>query len=94
MSAVLLASIYCLALTLFLGLDIISRVPPTLYSLTLAGLGALSAVSVVGSLHVVGRPGTDGLAVIAAGLAGISAGAGWVAVGRLLEAMRRKDGKT
>jgi NAD(P) transhydrogenase subunit alpha len=89
-TAVLLITVYLIALTTFLGLDIVSRVPPTLYALVLAGLGALTAVSVVGAFHVGALPGGDPLAAGTAALAGMSAGGGLVVVGRLLRASGRK----
>ena len=59
MTGAVLGAIYLLALAVFLGLDIISKVPPTLYALVLAGLGMLSAVSLVGAFHLLG-PATSG----------------------------------
>ncbi len=91
MTAVLLVAVYFLALTTFLGLDIISRVPPTLYALVLAGLGALTAIGLVGAFQVAALPGGDAVGTWASGLVGASAGAGLVSVGRLLRANARKS---
>jgi H+-translocating NAD(P) transhydrogenase subunit alpha len=88
-TTVVLASIYLLALSVFLGLDIISKVPPTLYGVVLAGLGTLSAVSLAGALHLAVRSGAatpDPLSLVAIALAGASAGGGLMAMGRLLRA--------
>jgi len=77
----LLVAVYLLALSAFLGLDILGKVPPTLYPAVLAGLGGLASVGAVGALKIEGTP-----AVICAALGGLAAGAGLVAVGRLMRA--------
>jgi NAD(P) transhydrogenase subunit alpha len=93
MTAVLLVSLYFIALTAFLGLDILSKVPATLYALALAALGTLSAVAVVGALYVTVRaasPVSSGLGLAAAGLGAVAAGAGLTSIGRLLKAFTTK----
>jgi hypothetical protein len=94
MTAVLLVSLYFLAVTTFLGLDILSKVPATLYALVLAALGTLSAVAVVGALYVTVRAGTspaaNGLGLAAAGLGAAAAGAGLTSLGRLVKAFTVK----
>lgn len=95
MTPVLLISLYFLALTAFLGLDIISKVPATMYALVVATLGVLTAVVLVGALQVVRlplAPAGGALATWGAGLAAAAAGAGMVAIGRLLRP-RRSPGK-
>ncbi len=84
MTAVLLIAIYCVGLTAFLGLDIIGRVPATLYAPVLAGLGALSAVALVGALEIAARPDANAFATASAALVGVAAGGGLMALGRLV----------
>ncbi|HXU80863.1 MAG TPA: proton-translocating transhydrogenase family protein [Polyangia bacterium] len=89
MTAVLLVSLYFVALTAFLGLDILSKVPATMYALALAALGTLSAVGVVGALYVTVRATSStgsSLGIAAAGLGAAAAGAGLASIGRLLRA--------
>jgi proton-translocating NAD(P)+ transhydrogenase subunit alpha len=93
MTAVLLVSLYFIALTAFLGLDILSKVPATLYALALATLGTLSAVAFIGALYVTVRaasPAASGLGLAAAGLGAVAAGAGLTSIGRLLKAFTTK----
>ena len=94
MTAVLLVSLYFVALTIFLGLDIISKVPATLYALVLALLGMLSAIGVVGALYATVRAtssGSQGLGLASAGVAAVAVGAGITSMGRLLRAFARKS---
>jgi NAD(P) transhydrogenase subunit alpha len=93
MTGAVLAAIYIIALAFFLGLDIINKVPATLYALVLAGLGALAAVSIVGALALL-TPGALGAPAIAARL-GLGAAAaagvgGTLALGRMMAAFAKK----
>jgi hypothetical protein len=93
MTTVLLVSLYFMALTAFLGLDILSKVPATMYALALAALGTLSAVAVVGALYVTVRATSStesGLGLAAAGVGAVAAGAGLTSIGRLLRAFTTK----
>lgn len=93
MTGVLLISLYFIALTAFLGLDIIGKVPATMYALVLATLGTLAAVIIVGAFRVTAlaaSPLGTGLGLAAAGLAAVAAGAGLGAIGRLLQPFTRK----
>ena len=94
MTGVLLVSLYFIALTAFLGLDILSKVPATMYALALAALGTLSAVAIVGALYVTMRaasPTSSALGLAAAGLGAVAAGAGLASLGRLARAFARKS---
>jgi NAD(P) transhydrogenase subunit alpha len=93
MTGALIISLYFLALTIFLGLDIISKVPATLYALVVAALGTLSAVAVIGALYVTMRAASSTsstLGLAAAGLGAFAAGAGLASMGRLVRAFARK----
>jgi H+-translocating NAD(P) transhydrogenase subunit alpha len=93
MTAVLIVSLYFLALTVFLGLDILAKVPATMYALVLAALGTLSGVVLVGAIHVTikGASDTSSLfGLVSAGLGAVAIGAGLSSMGRLLRAFDRK----
>ena len=98
MTAAVLVAIYLVALSCFLGLDIISKVPPTLYAVVLAGLGALAAVSLVGGFHLLATGSARGhaelLGRVALCLAAGAAVGGVVAIGRMLTAFDRRKGGT
>jgi NAD(P) transhydrogenase subunit alpha len=92
MTGAVLVAIYLVALALFLGLDIISKVPQTLYAVVIAGLGALAGVSVVGGLHLVAAARAElpaSLGQVAVGVAATAGVAGAMAVGRLLGAFKK-----
>jgi H+-translocating NAD(P) transhydrogenase subunit alpha len=93
MTGVLIVSLYFIALTAFLGLDIISKVPATMYALVLATLGTLAAVIIVGAVSVTAQsrsPLGTGLGLVATGVAAVAAGAGLGAMGRLLQPFLKK----
>ena len=101
MTPVLLLSLYFIALTAFLGVDIIAKVPVTMYASVIAVLGAVGGVVVVGAIYL--RAGTAGVDLPDArewlGTAGVfagaaAAGAAVAAMGRLLPsfARRRREG--
>src|SRR5579859_2216344 len=53
--AVLIASLYVFALAAFLGYQVISRVPPLLHTPLMSATNAISGISLIGSLVVVGE---------------------------------------
>jgi NAD(P) transhydrogenase subunit alpha len=96
MTSVVLVSLYFIALTTFLGLDILGKVPATRYALVLAALGTLSAVVMVGALYLPARATASSsmgasLGYAAAGVGALAAGAGLGSLGRLLRAFARKS---
>jgi NAD(P) transhydrogenase subunit alpha len=93
MTGALMVAIYFIALASFLGLDILSKVPPAMYAVVLAGLGAAAAVSAVGGLSFVGvgiAPQATLFGRVALGLSAASGVAGMVAIARLLSAFKHK----
>lgn len=97
MTTVLLVSLYFIALTTFLGLDILSKAPATMYALVLAALGTLSAVAVVGALYVTVHATSStgsGLGMAATGLAAVAAGAGLASIGRLVKAFATRKARS
>jgi NAD(P) transhydrogenase subunit alpha len=47
----LLISIYVFVLATFLGMEVISKVPPTLHTPLMSGSNAISGITIVGSLY-------------------------------------------
>jgi hypothetical protein len=93
MTAVVLVSCYFVALATFLGLDIISKVPATLYPLVLAALGTVAAVSVVGGVLVASRatvPASGALGAAAAAVGAAAAGAGLASLARVVKPHLRR----
>jgi NAD(P) transhydrogenase subunit alpha len=90
-TAVLLVSVYLFALACFLGLDVLGKVPPNLYAVVLAGVGALAGVTVVVGLSfepAVAGAGPARLWQLGVGCAAAAVGGGLVAVARLARGFR------
>jgi NAD(P) transhydrogenase subunit alpha len=86
MTGVVLVCIYLIVLASFLGWDMITKVPPTLYGVVLAAIGTLAAAGLVSALYVP----WDGWTGAAVALASFGAGGGLVALGRLLHPFTKK----
>ena len=51
MMGALLISVYVFVLATFLGMEVISKVPPTLHTPLMSGSNAISGITIVGSLY-------------------------------------------
>ena len=67
--AVLVAAVTVFVLAIFLGFELISKVPPTLHTPLMSGANAISGITVVGALLLSNVARTDGDAPLAAKLA-------------------------
>lgn len=88
-----LISLYLFTLALFLGLDVIRRVPPTLHAALATAMGAAAAIVLVAALPAAAARGptwTAGLGVAAVALGTAGAFGGLLRARRLL---REKWGK-
>ncbi len=63
MSDALIVSIYVFVLAMFVGVEIISKVPPLLHTPLMSGSNAISGITLVGSLIAAGE-GLGGTSVI------------------------------
>lgn len=97
--AALVAAVTVFALAIFLGFELISKVPPTLHTPLMSGANAISGITVVGALLLSNVALTDGdaplaakLAFIALVLATINVVGGFLVTNRMLQmiAGRRK----
>lgn len=88
----LLATVFVLAL--FVGVEIITKVPPTLHTPLMSGSNAISGITLVGALAAAGA-GEGGLAtglgVAAVTLATVNVVGGFLVTHRMLRMFRRKD---
>ncbi len=95
MADILIVSIYVFVLSIFLGFEVISKVPPLLHTPLMSGSNAISGITLVGSLIAAGE-GHGGMSVIlgmiAVIFATINVVGGFVVTDRMLE-MFRKDVK-
>ena len=67
--AMLVAAVTVFVLAIFLGFELISKVPPTLHTPLMSGANAISGITVVGALLLSNVALTDGDAPLAAKLA-------------------------
>ena len=88
MSAQLIASITIFALAVFLGFELISRVPTLLHTPLMSGTNAISGIIVVGAILVGGSSDStleQALAFVALVLATVNVVGGFLVTDRMLE---------
>ena len=90
--AALVAAVTVFVLAIFLGFELISKVPPTLHTPLMSGANAISGITVVGALMLSNVALTDGdaplaakLAFMALVLATINAVGGFLVTNRMLQ---------
>lgn len=81
-------------LAIFLGVELITKVPPTLHTPLMSGTNAISGIILVGALLAAGRAG-DSLLIsvlgfIAVALAAINVVGGFMVTNRMLAMFKRK----
>ena len=101
--AALIGSITVFILAIFLGFELISKVPPTLHTPLMSGANAISGITIVGALILSnaafndGNPGTAAwLAFAALIMATINVVGGFMVTNRMLEMIagnKRKGGE-
>jgi NAD(P) transhydrogenase subunit alpha len=81
-------------LAVFLGFELISKVPPTLHTPLMSGSNAISGITIVGSLLIVGLHGSDWVSMlvgcVAIVLAMINVVGGFAVTHRMLLMFKRK----
>ena len=88
----LLIKIFIFVLAVFVGFDLITKVPPTLHTPLMSGANAISGITILGALLVAGRGDTT-LAIVlgflAVVLATINVVGGFAVTDRMLQMFRR-----
>ncbi len=94
----LIASVTVLVLAIFLGFELISKVPPTLHTPLMSGANAISGITIVAALMASNAELSGGnktiagvLACIALTLATINCVGGFMVTGRMLEMFKKKE---
>ena len=95
MSPVLLAEIYVFVLAVFVGFEVISKVPVVLHTPLMSGTNAIHGIIMLGGVLVLAN--TDAPLLVALGLAAVVLGAmnlfgGFVVTDRMLEMFKKKPG--
>jgi NAD(P) transhydrogenase subunit alpha len=83
-----------LVLAIFLGFEVISKVPTLLHTPLMSGTNAIHGIVIVGAILIAGRPDADALTQIvgffAVVLGTANAVGGFVVTDRMLELFKRK----
>ncbi len=80
-------------LAVFLGVELISKVPPTLHTPLMSGSNAISGITLIGAIVSAGtdhRTLTTTLAFVAVVLATVNVVGGFLVTNRMLDMFRRK----
>jgi NAD(P) transhydrogenase subunit alpha len=89
----LLGSLTVFAVAIFLGCEVITKVPPTLHTPLMSGSNAISGITLVGSLVAAGSQDSELAAIlgmIAVALATINVVGGFLVTHRMLQMFRKK----
>jgi NAD(P) transhydrogenase subunit alpha len=91
----LLVSIYVFVLAVFIGFEVIAKVPQMLHTPLMSGSNAISGIAVVGALVVAGRPESTltiviGVAAVALAMANVVGG--FMVTDRMLQMFRKRPG--
>lgn len=84
----LLIGIYVFVLSIFVGFEIITKVPPTLHTPLMSGANAISGITVVGAIYAAGSSASPTvsavLGCVAMALATINVVGGFMVTDRML----------
>ena len=89
----LLASLTIFVLAVFLGFELITKVPPTLHTPLMSGSNAISGITIVGALLATGfseNPAVAAVGMLALLLATVNVVGGFFVTHRMLEMFKRK----
>jgi NAD(P) transhydrogenase subunit alpha len=93
-NASFLLELTILVLAIFLGFEVISKVPALLHTPLMSGTNAIHGIIIVGAIIVAGRPDADTLTQVVGFLAVVLGTAnvvgGFVVTDRMLEMFKRK----
>jgi H+-translocating NAD(P) transhydrogenase subunit alpha len=96
MSAELIANLTIFALAVFLGFELISRVPTLLHTPLMSGTNAISGIVLVGALLVAGNADTileETIAFLAIVFSTVNVVGGFLVTDRMLEMFKRRPGE-
>ena len=93
MSEGLVILLVILVLSMFVGFEVITKVPTTLHTPLMSGSNAISGITIIGAMIVAGMEATaltTILGVIAVAFATINVVGGYVVTDRMLQMFKRK----
>jgi NAD(P) transhydrogenase subunit alpha len=86
---------FILMLSIFLGFELINKVPATLHTPLMSGANAISGITVVGAISLAGtgqRDLSNWLGAAAVALASINVVGGYMVTDRMLSMFKKKEG--
>jgi len=87
---------FLLMLSIFLGFELISKVPATLHTPLMSGSNAISGITIVGAIIAAGTAGDDTISIIlgtsAVAFATINVVGGYLVTDRMLGMFKKKPG--
>lgn len=86
--------LFIFVLAMLLGLELIRKVPPTLHTPLMSGANAISGITLIGAILVVGEGGgwwTVFLGTAAVAFATINVVGGFMVTGRMLRMFKKQD---
>jgi len=91
--------IYIVILMIFVGIEVIGRVPSVLHTPLMSGANAIHGVVIIGAIIVMGRAETDNYLALALGFLAVVLGTlnvvgGFVVTDRMLEMFKSKKKNT
>ena len=92
MTGVLLVSLYIFVLAIFVGFEVITKVPPILHTPLMSGANAISGIALIGALVISGPLETTlstYLGLIAVVMATINVVGGFLVTDRMLEMFKK-----
>ena len=92
-TSTLITGLTIFALAVFVGFEIITKIPPTLHTPLMSGSNAVSGITIVGALLATGQGATGAAAFfgfIALVMATINVVGGFMVTNRMLEMFRKK----
>lgn len=93
MTSVLLIGLYVFVLSIFVGFEIISKVPPMLHTPLMSGTNAISGITLVGAVVAAGYSQdriTMALGVVAVFCGAVNVVGGYLVTGRMLRMFKKK----
>ena len=94
-TATLVAELTVLVLAIFLGIEVISKVPTMLHTPLMSGTNAIHGIVIVAALIVAGSAQQDGLirvvGFVAVALAAANVVGGFVVTDRMLEMFKKRE---
>jgi NAD(P) transhydrogenase subunit alpha len=87
---IMLLTVFVLAI--FIGFEIITKVPPTLHTPLMSGSNAISGITVIGALILAGTTGSQLIGMFALIFAMVNVVGGFLVTHRMLQMFQKKKG--